>query len=279
MTVLRAERAAVRSLTVTRFEAEEQPAPVEDTIAVEEPLEIRLLGETLATTMRTPGHDPELVAGWLLSEGIITRRDDLGEVRHCGRLDDPEYGNVVDVVPAPGTVIDPALIEGACRSAFTASACGVCGRRSIDQLLDRATPLDDDTRWPAAALAELTSRLRQSQPVFERTGGLHAAAIAWAPDAPLLVREDVGRHNAVDKVIGRLLLDAALPMKGAALVVSGRTSFEIVHKAVVARVPIVVAVSAPSSLAVETAERAGLTLIGFTRGGSFTAYSGAERVG
>jgi len=226
--------------------------------------------------MRTPGHDRELAAGWLLSEGVIASRDDLGSVAHCGRPDDEAYENTLDVTPAPGAKLQ---LDGiAPRGTLTSSACGVCGRRSIDDLLARVGVLDDDSRCSRGLIANATAKLRDQQPVFSRTGGLHAA-LALDHDGNLLVaREDVGRHNAVDKVVGRLLFDDGLRSRGRLLIVSGRTSFEIVQKAIAARFVGVVAVSAPSSLAVATAERAGLLLVGFCRDNGFNAYAHAERV-
>ena len=249
-----------------------------DYVAVEEPLEIRVSGETLAMTMRTPGHDNELALGFLFSEGLIASRQDVSSAAHCGRPGDEGYGNVIDVLPAAGTSIDVERAGLARRGTLTTSACGVCGRRSIDDLLERCRPLEDDASFSASAVASLADALRREQPTFDRTGGLHAAGVA-APGGDLrCVREDVGRHNAVDKVVGRLLMDDALPARGHALVVSGRSSFEVVQKALVAGIPLVVGVSAPSSLAVATARRAGVALVGFARGGDFNVYSGASRI-
>jgi FdhD protein len=273
----RALRAGIRRL---RCERVEQGAVSErdDEVAVEEPLEIRLSGETFAVTMRTPGHDPELVAGLLLAEGLITSRDDLGGIAHCGKPGDEGYGNVVDVAPAPGTAFDPERARTLRRDLPTSSACGVCGRLTIDDLLARVGPLEDETRFDPLLLGHLPERLRAEQANFDRTGGLHAAAVSDPEGRLSHVREDVGRHNAVDKTIGRHLLDGALPLTGRLLVVSGRSSFEIVQKAISAKLSGVVAVSAPSSLAVDTARRFGLLLVGFARGGTYNVYSGAQRL-
>jgi FdhD protein len=271
-------RATVHPASAVRYAPGRVPEPRPDEVAVEEPLQVLLQGEPFTTTMRTPGHDHELVAGLLFYEGVVGGRDALGALRHCGSIDDEGYGNVIDVLPAPGTAFDAEAVAPARRSRVTTSACGVCGRRTVDELLERVPPLEAGRTWPRAELAALPVRLRAEQPGFDRTGGLHAAGIAIAPGESLVVREDVGRHNAVDKVIGRLVLDAALPVENGALVVSGRVSFEIAHKALVARVPIVVAVSAPTSLAVSLAERSGMTLIGFCRDGGYSVYSGAERI-
>lgn len=271
------DKALARGSAV-RHRADGGSEPVEESIVVEEPLEIRISGDTFAITMRTPGHDRELAAGLLLAEGLIASAAELGGIAHCGRPGDEGYGNTLDVTAAPGTVLDGERVELARRGTLTNASCGVCGRRSIDDLMARVGPIDDATRFERAVLAALTARLRAEQPVFAETGGLHAAGVADARGNWLVVREDVGRHNAVDKVVGRLLLDGALPARGQLLVVSGRTSFEIVQKAVVAGFPAVVAVSAPTSMAVATAERAGLTLLGFSRQGAFNVYAGAERI-
>lgn len=249
-----------------------------DLVVVEEPLELRVSQETLAVTMRTPGHDRELAAGLLFSEGIIKSRDDISGLAHCGRPGDEGYGNAIEVTEAPGSRLDVESLGLARRGTLTTSACGVCGRQTIDDLLARCTPVEDDTRFDRKMLGELTDRLREQQPIFLQTGGLHAAAVASTGGEIECVREDVGRHNAVDKVVGRLLLDGGLPARGRLLVVSGRTSFEIVQKALLAGFPALVAVSAPTSLAVQTAARGNLTLAGFSRNGAFVVYAGAHRI-
>lgn len=250
---------------------------LEDEVVVEEPLEIRVAGDTLALTMRTPGHDEELAAGFLLGEGVVQGRGGLGAIAHCGHPGDEGFGNAVDVLPAPGTSID---VEGstARRGTLVTAACGVCGRRSIDDLLARVAPVADDTRFERTLVASFTEGLRQRQPAFDRSGGLHAAGAVTTTGDWRVVREDVGRHNAVDKVVGHLLLRDALPAAGLALVVSGRTSFEIVQKAIVAGFPMVVSVSAPTSLAVETARRGRVTLAAFARGPTFTVYACPDRI-
>ncbi len=246
-----------------------------DELAVEEPLEIRIAGEPLAITMRTPGHDHELVAGFLLAEGLIRSRADLGGIHHCARLGSEGAHNTIDVLPAPGAVLE---VETTRRAMLTASACGMCGRKLIDDLLERLRPAAPSAPFSQSFIAGLSTELGKQQPSFQRTGGLHAAGIALAAGGLCVVREDVGRHNAVDKAIGRLLLDGQLPTPGAVLVVSGRTSFEIVQKALAAGLSGVVGVSAPSSLAVSTAARFGLLLCGFARGARFNVYAGAERL-
>lgn len=245
-----------------------------DELAIEEPLEIRVAGDTLAITMRTPGHDHELVAGFLLAEGVIASRADLGGIQHCSRTGADGASNRIEVLSAPGTVL---AIEATRRGTLTTSACGVCGRQLIADLLERLQPAAEAS-FSRSFIAGLTTELTKQQPSFERTGGLHAAGIALAQHGLCVVREDVGRHNAVDKAIGRLLLDGRLPVSEGILVVSGRTSFEIVQKALAAGLSGVVGVSAPSSLAVSTAARFGLLLCGFARGNAFNVYAGAERL-
>jgi FdhD protein len=265
------------SCSMVRF-ARGGPASAEDRVAVEEPLEIRVSGEPLAVTMRTPGHDPELTAGFLFAEGLVERASEFGKIVHCGRPGEEGFGNVVDVTPAPGVAFDAARLAPFRRGTLATAACGVCGRRSIDDLLARCLPLSDDSRFPARLIAELPAALRERQVSFSETGGLHGAAVATADGELLCTREDVGRHNAVDKVVGRLFLDRVLPSPGKVLVVTGRVSFEIVQKAIAARIALVIGVSAPSSLAVETARRARVTLVAFARGATFNVYTESARV-
>lgn len=257
-----------------------------DEIAVEEPLEIRVAGDTVAITMRTPGEDRQLALGFLLAEGIISCRDDVGRVFHCGRPDAEDYGNVIDVAPGPGIALDPERTLRARRGTLTSVACGVCGRGSIEDLLERCTPLLDGPAFPLSLLTSSTAALHANQPHFMRTGGLHAAAVLDPSGRVLAVSEDVGRHNAVDKVIGTLLLEDHVRLRAtrptaappSLLVVSGRVSFEIVQKAVVAGIPVVCGVSAPTSLAIDLAERCRITLAGFVRDGVLNLYTHAERV-
>jgi FdhD protein len=260
---------------VARYSSGQREA-FDDRVAVEEPLEIRIAGDTFAVTMRTPGNDEELVLGLLLAEGIVRSVDEVGGIAHCGKPG--ALGNVIDVTAAPGAVIewDP---DGAVRRAtLTTSACGVCGRQSVDDLLARVRPLDDGSRFAAGWVERLTRELAPRQTNFAASGGVHAAAL-WGPGGDAaIVREDVGRHNAVDKVVGRCALDRGLPARGRALVVSGRASFELVQKAVVAQIPLLVSVSAPSSLAVAAARAARLTLVGFARDERFNVYAGEERI-
>lgn len=252
-----------------------------DTLAVEEPLEIRVAGTPLAVTMRTPGHDVELAAGFLVSEGVIASGDEFQSAIHCGG---PGTGgventyNVLDLTLAPGVALPAPEVA---RAFYTTSSCGVCGKASIDavETVSRYDVTVDDVVVAAESLVGYPVQLRERQEVFEKTGGLHAAALFDAASGEMLVlREDVGRHNAVDKVVGWALLNDRLPLRGTVLQVSGRASFELVQKAAMAGIPVLAAVSAPSSLAVELAERAGLTLVGFLRGSSMNVYSHPERV-
>ena len=246
-----------------------------DTLAVEEPLEIRVNGTAVAVTMRTPGDDFELAAGFLVSEGVVGAADDVVAIRFCddGRPD-PTY-NVLDVTLAPHVAVPDFA-----RSFYTSSSCGVCGKDSLDAVRTTArwSVADDAVRVPATLLSALPDRLRDAQAVFERTGGLHAAGLFTAAGEVLCVREDVGRHNAVDKVVGWALAEGRLPLAGTLLQVSGRTSFELVQKAWMAGLPVLSAVSAPSTLAVDLAEEAGMTLAGFVRDGGMNVYAGAHRV-
>jgi len=245
-----------------------------DTLAVEEPLEIRVAGGPLTITMRTPGNDFELVTGFLAAEGIIAGPGDVVAMRYCA---DTAEQNTLDVALAPGVEPPGDLMR---RAFTTTSACGVCGKSSIEALRVRR-PYDiasDGLRLSAATLAALPGRLRAAQRVFDRTGGLHAAGLFGGDGEPLVLREDVGRHNAVDKVVGWALDRGLLPLSGRVLMVSGRASFELTQKATQAGVPVLAAVSAPSSLAVELAEDAGMTLVGFLRGETMNVYTGAHRV-
>jgi len=266
---------------VTDRELEREDGLLErDRVAIEEPLEIRLAGDPLAVTMRTPGDDRFLAAGFLFAEGIVGALEDLGGVAHCGRPGDDGYGNTIDVHLAPGVALAPSLLEGTRRGTLTTASCGVCGRRSIDDLLARVgvLPHDGELVIPRALLASAPGLLAHHQPRFAHTGGVHAAAAITREGTVLAHAEDVGRHNAVDKVVGQLLYQGALGAP-AILAVSGRVSFEIVQKAAAARIPIVAAVSAPTSLAIDLAERAGVTLAAFVRGARMNLYTHRARVG
>ncbi|HZF09417.1 MAG TPA: formate dehydrogenase accessory sulfurtransferase FdhD [Thermoanaerobaculia bacterium] len=254
----------------------------QDLVAAEEPLELRVTVEEgghrvrhgVAVTMRTPGHDFALAAGFFLSEGIVAAREAIWNIAYCPEAEEP---NVVDVHLKPGVSFDPQRFS---RNVYTSSSCGVCGKTSIDlvRTVCPARPIGL-TRIAPAVLTSLPDTLRQAQPVFSRTGGLHAAGLFDASGRLLLQHEDVGRHNALDKLIGTLFLDGALPASDRVLLVSGRASFELVQKALAAGIPVLAAVGAPSSLAVELAQEFGLTLIGFLRNGRFNVYAGEERIG
>jgi FdhD protein len=238
--------------------------PAQDLLAVEEPLQIRVNGRDLSITMRTPGHDRELAAGFLFTEGIVKTRADLLSI---------ESGdNSVTLTLAAGVDL------GAARNFYTTSSCGVCGKASIDSLHAVGCSMLPHLRISREIIHGLPEKLRAAQAVFDHTGGLHGAALFDSAGAIELVREDVGRHNAVDKLIGAAFLDGRLPLAQRILLLSGRASFELIQKAVVAGIPVVAAVGAPSSLAVQTALRFGMTLLGFVRDGRFNVYSGLSRL-
>jgi FdhD protein len=245
-----------------------------DQLAVEAPLELRAAGEPIVLVMRTPGDDEDLARGLLLAEGVIDRTGELAGMHRPPPAHPAERGNVLE------TGLDPVAVRARMpeRSMYASSACGVCGRTSISSLATRARPIAVDPEVPPAVVSALPDRLRAAQRVFERTGGLHAAGCFDLAGELVAVREDVGRHNAVDKLVGWAGEADRLPLVDAILCVSGRLSFEIVHKAVVAGCPVVVAVSAPSSLAVDLAERFRVTLCGFTRDGGFNIYSHPARI-
>jgi FdhD protein len=258
-------------------------APVQDLLAVEEPLEIRLGQKPISITMRTPGHDFELAAGFLFTEGILGDATQIRDIRwsHLANGNaggNPrQLGNSVTVELNPGVEVDLDRLE---RHFYTSSSCGVCGKASIEAIQMQGCPVlpRNAPLVPATVIHHLPGTLRSEQAVFERTGGLHAAAL-FDPQGKLqLLREDVGRHNAVDKLIGAEMLAGRTPLNGGLLLVSGRASFELVQKTLMAGIPILAAVGAPSSLAVETAQRFHLTLLGFVRDGRFNIYSGASRI-
>jgi FdhD protein len=270
-----------------------------ETLVVEEPLEIRLNGTPLTVTMRTPGSDVELAQGFLLTEGVITGRDDVLTVRYCrgegedvrttkagrgtrpGEEPDNYDGlntyNVLDVTLAPGVPMPDVDVR---RNFYTTSSCGICGKASLDAVaaVSRYCPGDDPTVVAAETLIEMPGQLRAAQKVFASTGGLHGAALFTADGTLLVVREDIGRHNAVDKVLGWAVEQDRIPLSGNVLLVSGRASFELAQKTVMAGVPIMAAVSAPSSLAVDLASQSGVTLVAFLRGDSMNIYSRPDRV-
>lgn len=260
-------------MRVWRREASGRWRSVDDAVAREEPLEIRVNGRAIAVVMRTPGHDDALVAGFLLTEGVIRDRAQLTAIRPYPRNRD---GNVIDVVLADGVVVDLARLT---RHVFGASSCGLCGKTSIAAVRQQFPRVRDRFRVTPGTVLAVAETLRAGQRTFARTGGVHAAGLFSAGGDLRSIREDVGRHNAVDKVLGREFLDGGTPCRESLLVVSGRASFEIVQKALAAGVAIIAAVGAPSGLAVEFARAAGQTLIGFVRDGRFNVYTGRGRIG
>jgi FdhD protein len=255
-----------------------------DTLVAEEPLELRVDGKPLSVTMRTPGHDLELAHGFLLTEGVLGSASDVATARYCDSFDGrpgEERGrntyNVLDMALAPGVESPDASLK---RNFSTTSSCGVCGKASLDavRLKTRFSPAVDPLTVTPALLSTLPDTLRSAQKLFDSTGGLHAAGLFTSSGDLLVAREDVGRHNAVDKVLGWALLDGRVPAAGTVLMVSGRASFELVQKAVMAGIPLLAAVSAPSSLAAELADDAGVTLVGFLRGETMNVYTHAHRV-
>ena len=257
---------------ILRYRVGSPPERATDELSAEEPLEIRVRNRAVSVTMRTPGHDEELAAGFLLTEGIIHDRADVVAVEPCA-LD--RGGNVVNVVLSDAAKVD---FEKLTRHVFASSSCGLCGKATIDAVHARFDPVDSDVTVDAATLLALPEKLRASQATFDRTGGLHGAAVFTAAGELVVAREDVGRHNAVDKVLGYGFLRRLLPFDRHVLLVSGRASFEILQKALAARVPVVAAVSAPSSLAVEFAADSGQTLVGFLREGRMNVYSEPGRI-
>ena len=249
---------------------------VEDHLAVEEPLEIRMGGHPFSITMRTPGHDEDLVAGLLHAEGVIQDADGLDVIaRYRAGDGEADHGNVVNVLLKGDVRVARERLR---RSLVASSSCGVCGKVTVDSLRTECPPIRSDAVVPAALFPRLSAAMGAAQTTFDRTGGLHAAGLFELDGRLLVLREDIGRHNAVDKVVGHMLRGRCLPLDRHILMVSGRASFEIMQKAWMARVPFVAAVSAPSSLAVQMAVSAGMTLVGFLRDGGFNVYAGAQRI-
>ena len=271
--------AEVRRLELTRFRVAEggwERRVQEDLVAIEEPLEIRVEGRGLAVVMRTPGHDRELVAGFLLTEGIIRSAEDLFDLTPCTAEEAGENrGNVMEVLLRDP---DALQLDRLTRHVFSASSCGICGKATIESVFVSFPPVEGGPMFSAELLRQLPPRLRQAQASFEQTGGLHASALFSSTGELEWSREDAGRHNALDKVIGHALLQGKLPLSDRVLLVSGRVSFELMQKALAARIAVVAGISAPSSLAVELAQESGQTLIGFLREGGFNVYAGVQRV-
>lgn len=264
-----------RPTLLRRFAAGKGFARASDRLAAEDPLEIRVEGRSIAVVMRTPGHDEELAAGFLFTESAIASRDDLFEIARCPGIEPEAEGNVLDVALAPGHAAD---LDALTRHVFTSSSCGVCGKATIESVFGSFPPVESPLVLEPELLLSLPDKLRQAQATFEKTGGLHASALFDSKGELLLLREDVGRHNALDKVVGRALLDGDLPLAGRVLLLSGRVSFELIQKALAAGIPVVAGISAPSSLAVEFARRSGQTLVGFLRERGFNLYAGFQRV-
>jgi FdhD protein len=269
-----------RNIASARVLAVNGQGPIEraDRVAAEEPMEIRVGGPgqepgPVAITMRTPGGDFELAVGFLFTEGLVHGRDEISKVAYCGLPDEEQHFNVVTV--RLSRAFDHESVR---RNFYSTSSCGICGKASLEDVAVRCRPVGPGFLVGRSVLSGLPAKLRGAQRVFEQTGGLHAAGLFDAEGGLVFIREDVGRHNAVDKVVGEALLGGSVPLSERILLVSGRASFEIVQKAAVAGVPIVAAVSAPSSLALEAAERFGMTVVGFVRRDRFNVYSHPERV-
>ena len=262
---------SVTPTRLLRFANGRATGEADDVLAAEEPLEIRVEGRSIAVVMRTPGHDRELAAGFLLTEGVIKSAKDMFDITTCvaGK------GNAVDVALARPGAVD---LEKLTRHVFTSSSCGICSQTSIDAVLRVRKPLADRVRIEPRTLLALPAALAERQTTFHTTGGLHACALFDRTGKLLALREDVGRHNALDKLIGWALLEKRTPLRGHIVLLSGRASFEMMQKSHAAGIPVVAAISAPSSLAVEFARTSGQTLAGFVRGGSMNVYAGAERL-
>jgi FdhD protein len=249
-----------------------------DQVAVEEPMEVRVNGSPFAVIMRTPGEDLALAAGFLLAEDVVRDATEIGAIEQCLDVDPEARGNVLNVTVVGEAVARLVIRLGERRQVTTTAACGLCGRRTIESLRSRAATVTGRWTVPAAVISRLPLALRSAQQTFDATGGVHAAALTDLDGHVLRAAEDVGRHNAVDKIIGHALLDDRLPLDRTMLVVSGRTSYELVQKALLGGVPLVAAVSAPSSLAIDLARASGITLCGFVRGDTFNVYAHGERL-
>ncbi len=260
-----------RPVSLARLEGAAAPEQREDSLAAEEPLEIRVSGHSVAVVMRTPGHDRELVAGFLVTEGMVKRREEVLDMIYCRTDGGKPEENILDVVLAPGATVDLARLT---RHVFTSSSCGICSKASIEAVRMQFPSIAAPLSPRRAVLAALPEKLRAAQAAFAATGGLHASALFAADGTLRVVREDVGRHNALDKVVGHAFFAEKLPLADAVLLVSGRVSFEIMQKALAAGIPCVAAISAPTSAAVEFARASGQTLVGFLRGTRMNVYAG-----
>lgn len=267
------------SVSILRWQNAQPAETIADELAVEEPLEIRVNGRSVAVTMRTPGHDRELAAGFLFAEGVIRSADDLLDLLVCRTLPDGQQGNIVDARVRSELAVD---FDRLTRHVFGTSSCGLCGKATLDAIFQSMPPVESDATFDPAMVAGLPRRIQAVQPGFESTGGLHASAVFSHDGRLRVIREDVGRHNALDKVIGHALLEndsRERPLRDAMLLVSGRVSFELVQKALAAGIPLIAGIGAPSSLAVECARRGGQTLLGFLRADRMNVYAGASRLG
>ena len=264
---------AATSVPVTRLQQGAEAEAVTDAVATEEPLEIRVEGRSIAVVMRTPGHDEELAAGFLLTEGVVKRPEDLFEISVCPSTSEGK-GNIVDVLLS-GIAVD---WDSLTRHVFASSSCGLCGKATVDAVFRSFPKVKCGWQVSSQTVQSLPEKLRAAQSTFDQTGGLHASGLFDLEGNLLVLREDVGRHNALDKVLGFALRECLLPLDRCVLMVSGRVSFEIMQKALAGGIPFIAAVSAPSSLAVQFAEESGQTLVGFVRGGRMNVYAHAERL-
>ena len=262
-----------KEFTIEKIDPGGSPGPRQDLVAREEPLEIRVEGNSVAVVMRTPGHDRELAAGFLLSEGVVSDPADIFEISECpSNAENPrEKGNLVDVLLTKGANFDAATLT---RHVFSSSSCGICGKATIDAVFGNFPPISSAVHVTSAQLVSYPEKLRAAQETFDKTGGIHASALFDSAGQITVLREDVGRHNALDKVVGNALLNSLLPLSGHTLLLSGRISFELMQKALAAGIPTVAGISAPSSLAIEFARASGQTLVGFLRGETMNVYAG-----
>lgn len=265
--------ASSSGISITRYESGDVLERF-DHVAREEPLEIRVEGQSVAIVMRTPGHDEELTAGFLLSEGIVSSRAEIFEISQCPSQPG-QQGNVIDVLLTDSSRLDLASLT---RNVFTSSSCGICGKATIESVFQQFPACAGDYRVAAGRILTFPDKLRAAQSTFDKTGGIHASAIFDAAGEIVVLREDVGRHNALDKVIGHALMNGLLPLSRHCLMLSGRISFELMQKALAAGIPVVAGISAPSSLAVEFARESGQALVGFLRGQSMNIYAGMGRI-
>ncbi len=270
--------AASRRVGLVRMHPDGRDAAT-DLVAVEEPMEVRVNGSSFAVIMRTPGSDPELAAGFLLAEDVVRVSDELLVIERCEDTDEEGRGNTLNVTVTGEAERRLAERLGERRQVMMTASCGLCGRRTIESLRARVSHVAGHWQIAPVMVSSLPQRLREAQSVFDSTGGLHAAGLFDRDGHLVLIAEDVGRHNAVDKIVGRRLIEDALPLDDTILVVSGRTSYELVQKALLAGIPFLAAVSAPSSLAIQLAEESGITLCGFVRGDTFNVYAHQERLG